>query len=146
MSADDFDDVETVLAPKVDRPGTAGSTFRLTVIDGADKGKSFVIGPGQAQRVLVGQSPACELKLADRLVSRRHVAVEMMGARLRLCDLASTNGTLVQGLAVMDAYLTGGEEVRVGGTTIRVELISHGEEVRLTSAGRFGKIVGQSPE
>src|SRR5262249_46159585 len=35
---------------------------------------------------------------------------------------------------------------KVGGTTIRVDLVSRTDEVRLTSAGRFGKIVGQSPE
>src|SRR5271170_2148691 len=144
--SDDFDDVETVLAPKVARP-PAGATFALTVVEGPDLGKSFTVAPGQPSRVLVGQSPACELRLSDRLVSRRHAAFELFGPRLRLCDLASTNGTLVQGMAVMDVYLAGaGELVRLGSTVIRVDLLSQTSTVKLPSAVSFGKIIGAAPE
>src|SRR5260221_8772661 len=128
MYDDDFSDVETVLAPKVARPGSLGATFSLTVTEGADTGTSFTIAPGQPPRVLVGQSPACDLRLGDRLVSRRHAAFELSGPvggnpqpRLRLSDLGSTNGTRVLGLSVLDAYLGGGELVRVGDTVIRVD-------------------------
>ena len=143
---DDFDDVETVLAPKVARPGSLGATFSLTVTEGPDTGTSFTIAPGQPSRVLVGQSPACDLRLGDRTASRRHAAFELMGDRLRLVDLASTNGTFVQGLAVNDVYLSGGELVRVGSTQIRVDLLSRTDRTELPSATRFGKIVGASPE
>ncbi len=142
--SDDFDNVETVLAPKVQRPA-AGPAFALTVVEGPESGKSFVIAPGHPSRVLAGQSPACELRLGDRMVSRRHAAFELMGARLRLTDLSSTNGTFVQGLAILDVLLGGGELVRVGETTIRVDLVSSAGE-QLTEATRFGKIVGASPE
>ncbi|MFT3769805.1 MAG: sigma 54-interacting transcriptional regulator [Minicystis sp.] len=146
MSADEFDDVETVLAPKVPRAAGGGATYSLTVIEGPDAGKSLVIAPGQPSRALVGQSPACALRLADRLVSRRHAAFELVGSRLRLTDLASTNGTFIHGLTLLDAYLTGGELVRLGETTIRVDLVGHGAAEQLTAATRFGKIVGASPE
>ena len=150
MSADDFDDVKTVLAPKITRPASAAPTFALTVVEGPDTGKSFVIAPDQPSRVLAGQSPACELRLGDRLVSRRHAAFERVGererARLRLTDLSSTNGTFVQGLAVLDVLLAGGELVRVGETTIRVDLVSRTGSEQLTEATRFGTIVGASPE
>src|SRR3954464_7777727 len=102
---DDFDNVETVLAPKIDKPSSAGASFALVVVEGPDAGKSFVIAPGQPSRVLVGQSPACDLRLTDRLGSRRHAAFELAGARLRLSDLASTNGTFVHGLTILDAFL-----------------------------------------
>jgi DNA-binding NtrC family response regulator len=147
MSADDFDDVETVLAPKVARPGGAGGAFSLTVVEGPDVGRSFTIAPSQPSRVLVGQSPACDLRLQDRLVSRRHAAFEpSSGARLRISDLGSTNGTQVQGLAVLDALLGGGETVRLGDTVIRVDRVSRVDPVSLPTATCFGKIVGASPE
>jgi DNA-binding NtrC family response regulator len=146
MSADDFDDVETVLAPKVPRSSPAGSTFALAVVEGPDSGKRLLIAPGDPSRALVGQSPACALRLGDRLVSRRHAALELAGTRLRLTDLGSTNGTFVQGLAVLDVLLAGGELVRVGETTIRVDLAAQGPAQQLTAATRFGKIVGASPE
>jgi two-component system response regulator HydG len=140
---DDFDDVETVLAPKVPRGGAA--SFALTVIEGPDAGKSFTVAEGQPSRVLVGQGPACDLRVGDRLVSRRHAAFELAGARLRVTDLASTNGTFVQGVAVVDAYLGGGEVVRIGDTTLRVDRAARAA-VALPAATRFGKIVGASPE
>jgi DNA-binding NtrC family response regulator len=145
-AADDFDNVETAIAPKVDKPSSAGASFALVVVEGPDAGKSFVIAPGQPSRVLVGQSPACDLRLTDRLVSRRHAAFELVGARLRLSDLASTNGTFVQGLTILDAFLGGGEIVRVGETSIRVDLTARIDKVQLPNATRFGKIVGASPE
>jgi DNA-binding NtrC family response regulator len=144
--SDDFDDVETVLAPKVARPTAGGSTFAITVIEGPDAPRSIVIAPGTPSRILVGQSPACELRLTDRMVSRRHAAFELVGARLRLVDLASTNGTFAGGMAVNDVYLAGGEMVRVGETTIRIDLLSHDDKAELPTATRFGKIVGASPE
>jgi DNA-binding NtrC family response regulator len=143
--SDDFDDVATVLAPKIERP-PSGATFAITVVEGPDTTKRFVIAPGHPSRVLVGQSPACEVQLGDRLVSRRHAAFELIGARLRLTDLSSTNGTFIQGLNVLDALLSGGELVRVGETTLRVELVSRSDREQLTEATGFGTIVGASPE
>jgi pSer/pThr/pTyr-binding forkhead associated (FHA) protein len=139
MTERDEFDVDTVLAPKVERRPAGAASFALTVVEGADRGKSFLVAPGRALRVLAGQSPACDLRLTDRTVSRRHAAFELSGARLRVTDLQSTNGTLVQGLAVMDAYLQGGEVVRVGETAIRVERESSAGEPPLSTAVRFGR-------
>ena len=145
---DDFDDqVETVLAKKIARTGSASAaTFALTIIGGPDRGKSFVLGGAQPSRVLVGQSPACELKLTDRMISRRHAAFELQGARLRVTDLASTNGTHINGLSILDAVCTGGEQVLLGETTIRLDLLAGVEKVVLPTATRFGRLVGQSAE
>jgi hypothetical protein len=96
--------------------------------------------------VLAGTSPACELRLTDRQVSRRHVAFELTGARLRVTDLGSTNGTFVQGVAMLDAYLGGGELVYIGQTALRVDLVAAIEKVQLSAATRFGRLVGASAE
>jgi DNA-binding NtrC family response regulator len=146
---DDFDDqVETVLAKKIERAGAGASaaTFALTLISGPERGKSFVLGGAQPSRVLVGTSPACEVKLTDRMVSRRHAAFELQGARLRVTDLASTNGTHINGLSVLDAMCTGGEQVLLGETTIRLDMLAGLEKVQLPTATRFGRLVGQSVE
>jgi two-component system, NtrC family, response regulator HydG len=142
----DFDDADTVLARKIERPSDAGASYALMVVSGADQGTSFNIAPGQPSRVLIGTSPACDLRLEDRRVSRRHAAFELMGSRLRLTDLTSTNGTFVQGIHVLDAYLHGGELVQIGETQIRVDLIAELEKVPLPTAVRFGRMVGISAE
>src|SRR5579863_673079 len=84
-------------------------TFVLTVVAGPDSGRAFAVD----RRVLVGQGPACDLKLSDPHVSRRHVALEPSGARLRVTDLESTNGTFVKEVAIVEAFLSGGERLRM---------------------------------
>lgn len=148
LHEDDDDDieVETVLAKKFDRASASAATFALTILAGPDRGKSFVLGAGQPSRVLIGQSPACELRLSDQMISRRHVAIELQGARLRVTDLASTNGTTINGITLLDAMCSGGEQVQIGETTIRLDMLAGVEKVQLPTATRFGRLVGQSAE
>jgi DNA-binding NtrC family response regulator len=120
------------------------STFALSVIEGPDTGRRFDLdGREEAPRVLLGQSPACEMRLTDPGVSRRHAAFAVTGSRLRVIDLESTNGTLVNDLAITDAYLGGGERIRVGSTTISVAR-GNATTVALSPAPGFGRVVGES--
>jgi DNA-binding NtrC family response regulator len=84
--------------------------------------------------------------VTDRLVSRRHAAVEIGDRGLRLTDLGSLNGTRVDSLHVVDAFLRGGETIRIGETSIRVEAIADASTPALSTALRFGRLVGASPE
>ncbi|GAC1559342.1 MAG: hypothetical protein NVS3B10_18070 [Polyangiales bacterium] len=123
---------------------TAGVSYIVTVVEGPDAGKSVTLDPARPTRALVGKSPACDLVLADPLVSRRHAAFETTGLRVSITDLDSTNGTLVNDVAVASAYVVGGEVVRVGGSVLRVDAratTSH-EPPMVPS---FGRLVGSSP-
>jgi transcriptional regulator with GAF, ATPase, and Fis domain len=122
-----------------------GGTYALVVVEGPDAGKTFVLDGRLPPRVLLGQGPACELLLADAEVSRRHAALERDGARLRITDLDSTNGTFVDGVAVVEAFLRGDEIVRVGSTALRVER-AHGTVAPAPPGDRFGRVIGESPE
>jgi DNA-binding NtrC family response regulator len=135
----------TVRRPVVDR-SIESRVFTLLVAKGADAGKSLRIDAARLSRALVGQSSACELRLADRLVSRRHAAFELAGARLKVTDLSSTNGTRVQGVGISSAFLEGGEHVEIGGTVLRVDLSAGGAKVSLPAQTSFGRVVGASPE
>src|SRR5215510_2481678 len=89
------------------RPST--NCFRLTVLEGADLGRVVLIDDSSPTRVYVGSAEGCELRLNDRAVSRRHVALELSETALRIEDLGSTNGTFVNGIRVRDAFVVGGE-------------------------------------
>lgn len=121
-------------------------SFLVSVVSGADRGAVFEIDGAQAERALVGVSPACTLRLTDPLVSRRHAALEVEADGLRVQDLGSKNGTVVNGLRVVDAILAGGEVVRVGGTMLRIERLARVAASKTTSAMAFGRVVGASPE
>jgi DNA-binding NtrC family response regulator len=128
----------------VDRASDTGCAFRIAVIDGPDAGKAIEVGPAAPAPVLLGKSAACELVLADARVSRRHVSLEASGGALRVLDLTSTNGTQVNGVRVADASLRGGELLRIGDTTLRVELLDARAKSPLWPVESFGRLLGSS--
>lgn len=137
----------TVVNPRNDAaPGDGEVTFEVRVIHGADRGKVLVLDASLPTRVLVGTSPTCELCLTDRQVSRRHASLEIIGARLRVLDLESTNGTFIGELAIRGADLGGGELVRIGSTTLSVSRGPTLPVQPLPQRDHFGRTVGASSE
>jgi len=96
-------------------------TLRLEVIAGPDAGAEVTIDASCPGRVYAGKSEACQLRLTDPMVSRRHFAIALDGPRARITDLDSTNGTYVNAVPIAEAFLQGGELVRAGDTTIAVK-------------------------
>jgi transcriptional regulator with GAF, ATPase, and Fis domain len=123
-----------------------GPTYEIVVVEGPDAGARLPLDAAQPSRLLAGQSPACHLVLQDRLVSRRHAAFDVTERGVRLVDLDSTNGTFVAGLAIGEAFLRGGELVRLGDTIVRVDLVEDRKATPLTRAHRFGRVLGGSVE
>ncbi|MBL8740429.1 MAG: sigma 54-dependent Fis family transcriptional regulator [Myxococcales bacterium] len=152
MDPHDLADLEggatAIQAPSASKRGPTG--FVLTVVEGPDRGQSFELGPNRPAPLLIGQSPSCDVRLTDRHVSRRHASLEIVGARIVLADLDSTNGTFVDGLSIGRAYLRGEEAIKIGATTFRlarrdVAATAVEGELRPTEP-RFGKLVGSSRE
>ncbi len=123
----------------------APRSFTLVVASGPDKGKSFSIDPDAPVRSLIGQSPACVVRLTDKAVSRRHAALERVGAALRITDLESTNGTFIDRVKILEADLQGDEIIRVGSSTLRVET-REAAVADLPEGERFGRLLGASVE
>ncbi|MBW2529575.1 MAG: sigma 54-dependent Fis family transcriptional regulator [Deltaproteobacteria bacterium] len=141
---DDQSGHSTVLQVRFD-PSQAPDQYTLTVIEGPDTGQQWMLDGSRPFRSLLGSSPACELRLTDRTVSRRHAAFELDGERLRLTDLGSKNETIVGGTSVIGAYLRGGEQVRVGTTVLAVGK-RRADPPPLADAVRFGRTIGASSE
>jgi DNA-binding NtrC family response regulator len=129
---------------RVDEPASSGVEFALVTMQGATKGETFSVDGTQPSRVLLGKGPACEVKLSDPHVSRRHAAIDVAGNALRITDLGSSNGTFVNGVRVLDALLEGGEMIRIGTTDLRVELRSRASLPALPAATSFGRLLGSS--
>jgi predicted Zn finger-like uncharacterized protein len=101
----------------------AGKKLSLAVISGADSGRNF---PIEKPRVVIGRSGA-DVSLSDSEISREHAAVEIADDIVTLVDLASTNGTFVNGTRIERADLENYGEFEVGGTTLM--LIVTGETI-----------------
>jgi DNA-binding NtrC family response regulator len=137
------DDVVTQIQARSCPDLPSPSTFRLVVVDGIDSGTTFVLDGKQPTRALVGQGPACELRLRDAEVSRRHVALEPTPEGVRITDLGSTNGTFVDRVRVIEAILLGDEVVQIGSTLLRVERVEHAPSSPPEAEG-FGRLLGTS--
>ena len=118
--------------------------FVLRVVEGDDVGLTKAIDASHPTRFYIGKSESCALQLSDVSVSRRHVACEVVDQNLRVTDLDSTNGTQVEGVLVGQAYLKGGERIRIGGTAIDVSRGQPALATSLTAARHFGSTLGGS--
>jgi predicted component of type VI protein secretion system len=66
------------------------------------------------ERITIGRRPDNDVCLAQRPVSGEHAAVVTIFADSFLEDLGSTNGTLVNGSAVVKHFLRDGDEIDIG--------------------------------
>lgn len=70
----------------------------------------------------VGRAADNHLILEDPLVSRHHLRLAYQGGQWLVTDLATRNGTWVDGILIHDhpAPLPAGGELRLGGTTLQL--------------------------
>jgi DNA-binding NtrC family response regulator len=142
---DDRDDLmRTVRATRSPFADDLATAFRLTVTRGPDSGDVHVVEGAAAIPTLIGTSAACVVRLRDPEVSRRHASVEVYEGRLRIRDLGSVNGTYVNGVRVVEALLAGGEDVELGSSSIRLEVIAEPKAHAISSETGFGGVVGAS--
>jgi DNA-binding NtrC family response regulator len=140
------DQLTTQLARRTALAAPSSASWVLRVMDGVDAGKGFRIDDVATRRVLIGQSPACDVQLSDRSVSRRHAALESDPGGVRLVDLGSRNGTWVGRLRIRDAYVADGEVVRFGDASVRLETDGVLHTLAASEEVSFHRVVGASPE
>ncbi|MEJ2368933.1 MAG: FHA domain-containing protein [Acidobacteriota bacterium] len=90
----------------------------LDVLDGALAGRRLLL---PKTRTVLGRQE-CDLSFPqDPLVSRKHAAIELYNRDYILIrDLASTNGTFVNGRLVNQARMSLGDELRIGNVVMRL--------------------------
>ncbi len=115
--------------------------FRLTVQEGPAKGIAWESRGAQCS---IGSQPGNDLVLSDPTVSRFHSEITVEDGRARVRDLASKNGTLVDGVAIVDAYLRPDATLRLGSSLLRFELGEARNTVPISERTSFGRMVGAS--
>jgi len=115
----------------------------ILVVEGPDRGVRLALNP---LTIRVGTGDGCHLRLTDPTVSRLHFQLAPRSDGLKLTDVGSTNGTLVEGVRVRDADLLAGATVRIGATVLRIELGSEPLCVDVSRSERFGSLLGAGIE
>ena len=88
----------------------------LEVLSGEDAGRVVEVD----RKLVLGRVAGSDLVIRDARASRRHAELKPENGGVRLRDLGSANGTLVDGQPARDVALHGGEEIRIGGVRIAV--------------------------
>lgn len=104
-------------------PRPRGVTASLRTIDGPERGRSYIVPPGDTT---VGRSPENDIVLDRPDVSRRHARLTCDRHGVRVEDLNSTNGTRLNGDPVRVADLSHGDELTFGGVRTTVTLHREG--------------------
>ena len=94
-----------------------GKSIYLTVIEGDLKGKAFdITGLGT---YTIGRKD-CDVVLEDDKVSRKHASIIIIQeGKYAVQDLASRNGTFVNGVRLSRRDLRHNDLIRIGNTTLR---------------------------
>ncbi len=75
-------------------------------------------GGSEADVWEIGREDNCEIVLSEPSVSARHAQLIHQDGRWRLVNLLSANGIFVNGEKRLTAYLTDGDEIRLGRVTL----------------------------
>jgi two-component system, NtrC family, response regulator GlrR len=115
--------------------------MRLVVVEGPDAGASFA---SEAERFTIGSDPRADMILHDRTVSRFHAEIAIEDDRVAIHDLGSHNGTFVDDVSIVHAYLAPAARIRIGATVLAFS--TEGAPIRVALGGeQFGAMVGRSP-
>jgi two-component system cell cycle response regulator len=87
----------------------------LIVLAGSGRGQMFKIDD---TRSVIGRGSEAQVRVLDDGISREHAAVRIVGGRVMVEDLGSTNGTFCNGIRVTSRELADGDKIMLGSTTI----------------------------
>jgi pSer/pThr/pTyr-binding forkhead associated (FHA) protein len=115
--------------------------FAIRVVEGTDSGSGAT---PKGDRCQIGSHPSNDLVLQDPTVSRFHceIVIDKLGARVR--DLASTNGTILDGAPIVEGFLRGDSTVRVGKSVLRFQFGHETHRLPVSPKTEFGSLSGTS--
>lgn len=92
--------------------------WALVAYAGAALGRIFPLPPGES---IIGRAPDVQVALLDSEVSRHHARILLESGQVRLEDLGSTNGTLVNGERPGGAVvLQAGDRLAIGAHVLKL--------------------------
>ena len=113
------------------------------MLDGPDRGRRVA---SQSDELSIGSARGNDLELTDDLaVSRHHCTLRADERGLLLIDLGSRNGTFVGDVELALGYVQSGSRVRIGQSTVQVNVLDQLIEQPIASGDRLGPLLGASP-
>lgn len=103
------------------KAGTASAPMaRLVGVSGPLAGQVIAV---TTSAFTIGRSSACQLRIVEPTVSRRHAQLRYAQGTWFLQDLGSDGGTFVNGQCVSATRLNSGDQITIGSSTLLFELV-----------------------
>ncbi|MES1943957.1 FHA domain- TPR-repeat-containing protein [Salinisphaera sp. PC39] len=123
---EESDAVNAYREGRLDIP-SLGDTPRLVVLTGDNRGTVFTLESDPADTTertwkIGRESGSVDLVIPDASVSGQHAQLVNEGARWKIVNWMSTNGTFVNGHKGLSTYLKGGDVIRMGSAELAFEL------------------------
>jgi len=115
--------------------------FLLSVVKGPAAGLEW---RSATDVCALGSHPSNDLVLDDRTVSRFHCEIHLGPDGAKVRDLDSRNGTLVDGVRVVEGWLRDESVLRLGQSEVAFRLAATINPVPLSEATNFGGLLGRS--
>ena len=114
---------------------------KLLVVSGPAQGQEFVVDKDQFS---IGAGEQNAVVLTDSAVSKHHCEIQLLPDGYLIRDMGSTNGTMVKGVRVTEAFLNQGAEFQLGNTKIIFCPLQEARHYALSHAEAFGELIGHS--
>jgi DNA segregation ATPase FtsK/SpoIIIE, S-DNA-T family len=108
----------------------------VTVLRGPDSGRRVPLAAGNQT---IGRAAGCDLRLSDKLVSRRHVRVFLGPGTADLLDLGSANGLTLNEEPVARGSWLPGDRLRLGDTVLGIEFTSQPSAAAQAATSAFNR-------
>jgi len=113
---------------------------RLEVTAGSDRGLVVEVA---LPAIRIGRTGA-DVELSDSTVSGLHCEIAVLRDGFRVRDLASTNGTYVSGVRVVEAVIRPGATLQLGRAAIRLQPLADPVAAPLWKSTRLRQLIGAS--
>jgi pSer/pThr/pTyr-binding forkhead associated (FHA) protein len=104
------------LIPEINEETGVPDHVYLEVLAGEEKGLTF---PINKKTITIGRLPACDIKLTDQYVSKKHCQIVWRQDHFTIIDLGSLNKTIVKEKAYIQKNLKSGNPITLGKTKLR---------------------------
>jgi len=92
--------------------------YVLRFVAGKDQGREFPLP--QDLYIVIGRVSDVDVLLLDEKVSRKHAKISTHGGKVMIEDLASRNGTFVNGARIRNTELKEGDQIIIGSSTMKL--------------------------
>jgi DNA-binding NtrC family response regulator len=115
--------------------------FRLELMDGDAPARNI---DRAGTHCSIGSHPSNDVVIDHPTVSRFHCEIRVDGSRASIKDLESRNGTVLDGVAIREAYLRAGSVIGLGRSELRFRPADTTSPLPVSSRSELGELVGQS--